>query len=127
MGELKAANHIAAGIDMLLTGSEVLVHLNTASGVLDTCTLQVQPFDRRAPPDRHEQRIPFDLLTAVGDDHCRGMLAYSLDVGTEPEAHPLVFKNLAQDFRRLRIGDPQRPIAVLEDRHLGTKSAKKPG
>ncbi len=55
------------------------------------------------------------------------MFTHSRDVGTEPEVHPLVFKNLAQDVRRLRIGDPQRAIAALEDRHLGTKSAKSLG
>jgi len=76
VGELKAADHIAAGIDMLLTASPVLVHLDTAFGILDTGWLQVEPFDHRPPSERHEQRVPFDLLTAIDDDHRPAMLTH---------------------------------------------------
>src|SRR6266851_6340705 len=98
VSELKAANHVAAGIDVLLAGLQVLVHLDTAFGVLHTASLEVEPFDYWAPPDRHQQRIRVDLLTAVGDDHRPAMFTHAADVGTEPEAHPLVFKDLTQDF-----------------------------
>ncbi len=66
VGELEAAGAIAGGVDVLLAGAQIVVHLDAFGRVSHAGPLQVQAIHVGPASDGHQQRIAHQVL-AAGD------------------------------------------------------------
>jgi hypothetical protein len=110
-----ATDHIAAGINVLLGGLEVLIHFVSTVGNLTPARFRARPSTAgRLPTATSSAWLSMSSPRSVTITH-EFFVAHAHDVCSTPDSDSLLFEDLTESRGCLRVRNRERTVRALKD------------